>query len=225
MRVSGFVASVIAVLLIACVSKTTHAQQADSGLHRWGVGWDDGIGMRYLLAENWGLGLRFKPAIRDQFTDREVFVVTDTSSTNSKSPDQTRYNRSFEVSAMLFHSIRISQHVGLGPYIGIGFERRYYKLVDEPAVYDDVEYYSWNKSTTSTLFLEAGLRPTFEFFDRFVLETRIGVVLEHASDDYVDFNQSGGNERKSHNKYSTWSVSAIGRDIGPGAVMQFMIYF
>ena len=181
--------------------------------------------MRYRLSETWGLGFRLKPTINDDATDYETTTTTDSSTTLDTRRAYTTLDRRLALSAMLFREVRISRYVSVGPYLGLGYERRFDKQTTEPWTDNGSTYYNWDRTTTDIVFLEAGIRPAFEFFERFVLETRLGFVLSHS--DMLDerYSRNGANTSSNSRSSSSWDFYFSGRDLGPGAVMQFMIIF
>ena len=74
-----------------------------------------------------------------------------------------------------------------------------------------------------------GDKPTVTFDDRLVLETRFGLRLSHVNEDrkrFINRIETDGSSREDdQGDQTTWRLDAFGQNLGPGATMQFIIYF
>lgn len=215
----------VLVLLLSLVPLST--ARAEAPERRWGIGWDGGIGMRYRLSTTWGLGLRVNPNLYND----EVTYDLDNSVTLE---DRETVHNGFTIQTMVYRESEIGENLGVGAFLGAGVTVDNSDYDNESAInlsggtvrLDTSEL----TSRTTTWFTEFGFRPTYTFKERFVLETRIGIRLEHVDTEdrrktisYIDGTQTG--ETFDQGTFRRWRFSAFGQNLGPGAVVQFMIYF
>jgi hypothetical protein len=201
-------------ILLAVVSQVAHAE-TDGDFYRWAVGWDDGVGVRYLVSPHWGLGLRVSPRLSDYSND--VLIAPDQDDPYTPGPSRESDNHSFDVGIMVFRTVEIGRGFGFGPFAKLGYYRSDGKITDNSSGAESVNETNENRYT-----LEIGVRPTYSFSKRFVLETRLGVGLLVINRDN-DSDSPGGLLRRT--EYRQTDLYAFGKDLGPGAVVQFMVYF
>lgn len=212
-------------VIIACCLGTLCPRataQVISGepFRRWGVGWDDGIGIRYLLDSSWGLGFQARPSWRRGTSNIEE--ITD-SVLSYYMPVSTLRRESFTVSGTLFWQKQLGRWFTAGPYVRIGYsfdqEKGRTRRISSVEDWNDTQM-----NTVHTASAEIGIRPTFVFEKRFVLETRFGLVSTWYWYDRRRSTIRNSASSSSHTSTRDWQLFLLGRDLGPGAIMQFIIY-
>ena len=68
---------------------------------------------------------------------------------------------------------------------------------------------------------EIGIRPTFTFVKRFVLQSRFGAPLRYTTGWQLQPELGGYNKTLTRR----WEFGVVGENLGPNAVVQFMIMF
>lgn len=180
--------------VLLCCTSANAGESEGSSLHRWGVGWDDGIGIRYMADATGGVGLRCKVVHVGSTSDRGY----------TSNWGLGEYRDAQEVGLLLFRQHVAGKRFSFGPYAQALFMRwTHYKVRD------------------LSFGVETGLRPTFTFGNRFVLETRVGCRLlytRHREPLLVS-------TRPIYKYANDWKFGVIGSDIGPIGVVVFMVYF
>ncbi|MBD3298428.1 MAG: hypothetical protein GF341_07230 [candidate division Zixibacteria bacterium] len=191
-------------------------EPGDKMAHRWGIGWDDGLGLRYRLSEEWGVGLTVKPDLleRSQKSSRTVDSLTHVE------PPREFNRRSMLAALMLYRETPISSWIDVGPFVRAQFS------------YDETENdYPGSPTTTHRLHafrrlqFTIGIRPTFSYKDRFVLESRFGIGLSYYNSDYWSRAKHDQQVIQTTGGSDDWSGFTFGEELGPGSVLQFIIYF
>lgn len=178
---------------------------------------------------------------------------TSTSTSSDDDIQDTDVDR-YGASAMAFREFRIGRWVGVGPFAEISFDRTVRTSVrsrraidrDDPDVTDTDDTVTRfdvtderDETDARTWAFSIGLRPTFTIEERFALETRFGVSVAHSDEestrlyrrqtvnDDVGTSRDGvsTSEQITDSASQTWQLDAIGRSLGLGAEMEFMIYF
>ena len=212
MRVSRWAIATAVILAVGCVTQA-HADN-DGTVYRWGVGWDDGVGIRYMTSPTWGIGLQFKPDI-SSYTTTTSIRASDNNYQISGEDETDRAN--WTVGVMVFRHAMLTKHLGIGPYGRIAYSR---EKVDGTTNHTGVPRYMNRRGNLYTF--EFGIRPTFTFQKRFVLESRFGFGVMHRDHAQGNLPDVGVDSR---HEIDETGFFALGNDLGPGAVMQFMIYF
>lgn len=195
--------------LAACVMPTSNclAQTPEStAFRRWGVGWDDGIGVRYRLDSSWALGLSVNGRLDG--TIRKVDELVDTT---QRRISNNRAGGSLKTRLTLIRDTRLNKWMGLGLFGGVAFNH----YSDHEPGYDRID---------NGYSVDAGIRVTFSFFRRLVLESRFGLTASRNHSNSRSHN-SGYGVWRSHSTEDTWYTSSFGNGLGPGSVLQFMVYF
>jgi len=187
----------------------------EPGFRRWGLGWDDGIALRYRPQPGWGLGIRVNPDIADLDSSSPMAV----GGNEEKRTD-------LAVGLLGYREVAAGKWVRIGPYARIDYD--YSRLEAASSfVADPYRQFRTTNRTVHTWHWGLGLRPAFAIEDRFVLETRFGIsVTRQTSDeDRLTSIAPPPQEVLDHEERSLWSVGAVGTNLGFGSVLQFIIYF
>jgi hypothetical protein len=176
--------------------------------YRWGAGWDEGLALRAKLADGWGLGLRVNPDLIDPESSGTDSSDNDSdwlcsgvrfcgSGTKSHSSQSANGDvRTFSASLMAYREKRLGKWLAVGPYLALNYNRQretqtetYESESQSQTVYPPTPlitsppYTSRSRTTRThwqrTMGVELGVRPTFQFHERFVLETRFGLEWAH----------------------------------------------
>jgi len=206
------------ILAVACCASDARCQGGDT-LRRWGVGWDDGLGLRYLFSPSWGIGLQIKPDIYDRSSEdmSDIDAPGENLTLNIDAGSQA-----FRIGAMAFRQVSVGKWLGVGPYAKVGY---YYGYSDWIREYETPGRQYRVDSRVDEVTFEVGVRPTFTFDQHFVLESRfgLGVIYRHTVGRQRSYYDGELDARRVVDDDTRFFV--FGRDLGPGAVMQFMIYF
>jgi hypothetical protein len=261
-------------------SVSAPAQAARS--YRWGVGWDEGLALRARLGHGWGLGLRINPDLIDpedesSSTQESVYewqcMGTRTCRREYESRTESEATgdmRTFSGSLMLFHERKLGKWLAAGPYVAVNYDRWSFNRTEETKGQWEsrVEYPTLPPQSTSRseetgtvktrgwdrkIGLELGVRPTFRFHDRFILETRFGLELgftrwnesqESVYERQNDYDcciyrapaglevdvvaapaQQPSAQEKTERKGSERRFRTVGERLGTGAELRFVILF
>jgi hypothetical protein len=262
------------------IAAAPDSEATPPGRYRWGVGWDEGIALRANIGRGWGLGLRVNPDLID-FDDERSSSEASTyewqcmtmrncrNDYDSQTEAQgTSDVRTFSASLMLFHDRKLGKWLTAGPYAAVNFDRwSYTRSEDSHGEWQSRSEYSFAPQQTSRneetatvksrnwerrIGLELGIRPTFRFHERFILETRFGLelgfgrwnesqesVFEQSSDDpgpilvYLEREADvavapagqPSSQGKTESKGSGTRLRAVGERLGSGAELRFVILF
>jgi len=206
-------------LLLLAPGNVAAGDQDTTDFRRWGIGWDDGIAVRHHFSPSWGIGLQIKPGIRDHDSETE-FTRPDPQ--YDYDDVYTEERSSIMIGAMAFRQAQLGKWLGIGPYCRVYYEHesseRYrYNTGSSSWVTSDVK--------TDVISIEVGIRPTFRFDERLVLETRFGIGLSNQWIGAEDRSLSGGQFNTKSQDADATTFTTFGQDLGPGSVLQFIIYF
>ena len=120
----------------ATLESTSQAQP------RFGVGWDDGVALRFRLSPRWGVGLRVNPDLvdADESARSSYTYQYETDDSSSAIPpfyprwsssylwesDGNDDRKTFALSAMLYHERRFGRWFAAGPYLALNYTRMTY---------------------------------------------------------------------------------------------------
>jgi hypothetical protein len=241
--------------------------------YRWGVGWDEGLAFRARLPHGFGLGLRLNPNLvhpesadtsssREQASENCNGAQTCTGTQKSDSTaSSTGDQRTLSGALMVYHETKLGKWLAVGPYLAANYQRTtdtttdtsqgnattqynypYLRVQPLPEVIgatDNTKTQTWKR----TVGIEIGVRPTFQFHDRFVLETRFGLELAFTRWNETTTSQSartdnGGTpanvlpasytDTSSGTRTSSGSdhrFHTVGERLGPGAQLRFVVLF
>jgi len=206
--------SLFAVLMISGLVATAAQAQDTPETRSWAVGWDNGIGMRHLLSNNWGVGLQVDPGI----ISRDVEEPYDGELTP---PMKESDGSNLTVGMMVFKDRMLSKHLGVGPFCRLSYSRESDKQVRSP---EGNPYTHTDRFTRDTYGIDIGIRPTFRFEEWLVLETRFGLMLSSTSTTNEAVFNAGSDSTLSRATTDETNLDVLGTNLGPGAVMQFMVY-
>jgi hypothetical protein len=137
----------LACVLLLAATGTAEARKRDKqDFKRWGVGWDNGIAMRYLLSPTWGLGFQIRPQFSDE--DSDDLWVTTPQEPDPPSLRQTFYaNKSKYISVgfLIYREHEISDWLGVGPYLRLLYDRN---TSDRSSVQIDRPQWTQNTDTS-----------------------------------------------------------------------------
>lgn len=190
-------------MLSVLISAPVFSGEADRHIP-FGVGWDNGLAIRYKPDSTWGMGLTLSGSItRSRDEDLRLFGDSVSYLRTEKSD-----GGNIGILLVVFSERQISGGMSAGPYFGLGFQHR-------SSHYPGV---SWNANGWS---VHAGIRPTFRFFRRLVLESRFGISLvgEHTT---LRSRSSTGEYRRL--AYDETRLTSSGSGLGPGSVLSFVVY-
>lgn len=205
---------------LVCVGMMTTSARADEPTdkmtHRWGVGWDDGMGFRYRLSETWGVGMSLSPSVIDRSSESQRFE----DSMLTVNPPRDLSSKSIGFSVMLYREQTISRWLDVGPFVRahFGYSDSEDRRTGPPS---DVHQFQARRQFR----IEVGIRPTFTYKNRFVLESRFGFGVRYNNNDYWSRSTYGGEQVRMHSSDDDWSGFTFGEELGPGSVLQFIIYF
>ncbi len=250
----------LAILLCTSVLATETAAQvgeeetqltAETISRRWGIGFDSGLAsssygygslaLRYRLDDKWGVGLNLNPGWGDNREDSDSF-------SDGYYDDAIHYSHTAEssdrkglrVEGFLYREQKIGRWLGVGPFLGLTYN--YSSSTNRRWTRTTILY----PTTTGQRFqvreshdqdryyqLVIGVRPTFTFEERLVLEARFGLLLSYSDSErgYASSREETGtystnNYREAtRNDYGRWGVGAFGSGLGPGSVLSFTILF
>jgi hypothetical protein len=254
------------------------APTAPPKAYRWGVGWDEGLALRARLGNGWGLGLRLNPDWFDPEeeatstnTSASEWQCLGTrtcrseydSTTDSKASGDAR---TFSGALMVYHEKKLGRWLAAGPYLAVSYERHRLARTETSEGQTESQYVypamppargntGQQTNTTTTrrwdrrIGLELGVRPSFHFHERFVLETRFGVELGftrwHETQQTISKQEGdsiyypypvAADIAKLPTSRSEWTetraskgserrVRTVGERLGPGAELRFVILF
>jgi hypothetical protein len=250
--------------------------------YRWGVGWDEGLALRARFANGWGVGLRVNPDLVDPDSTTasssdgsSEWPCTGPRACSSQSQSSSKSNatgdqHTFSTALMLYHERRVGKWLAIGPYLAANYERRRDTTTETttshsqwgyeyPYLYVQPSLQQQEGTTTittrrwqRTFGIELGLRPTFQFHDRFVLETRFGLELAFTkwNESWKQHSESKGGggvtlaraeappldstsvalqpaEQNSttEDKGNTRRLHTVGERLGPGVDLRFVVLF
>ncbi len=223
--------------------------------YKWGVGWDagrgfvaGGVAIRRRINDEWGLGFIIDANVSggdDEEEDRDGNQNDDRSSTQEGLVTDDFTYDAFGLRAFAFHETRLTEWFALGPYFGLGygFDRRDSDELRVSTRVTDTAISTERREVTSTNTAHSwafslGLRPSFTFDQRFVLETRLGftgiwrdeetrrtVFTSEFSEDENGATESSTRVEKNRDDDDGWSFTAFGQELGPGAVLSFIVCF
>ncbi len=175
--------------------------------YRWGAGWDEGLALRAKLGDGWGLGLRVNPDLTDpksSGTDSSSSTwdwlcsgttLCDNGSKTQSSQSADSDVRTFSASLMAYREKKLGKWLAVGPYLALNYDRRRETRTETfdsqtqsstggPLLPPEPTPYGSRSKTTlrrwqRSIGVELGIRPTFQFHERFVLETRFGLEWAH----------------------------------------------
>ncbi|MFN0151433.1 MAG: hypothetical protein ACKVU1_12085 [bacterium] len=228
----------------------------DALRHRWGVGWDGGIGfiggggiaVRYRIDHSWGLGAIITTSVSggdDEGDDRDSSTESDYESVEGTVSTSDFTSDSYSLRGFAFHETRLADWFTMGPYFGMGYGYRRYEsdAVSVSTRLTDSQISIERRQSTSTSTdhewaFSVGLRPSFTFDKRFTLETRLGItaiwtdssgsstsrrtVTSGTEGEVFETRESVDRDRDDDDG---WRLNAFGEDLGPGAVLAFIVSF
>lgn len=232
-------------LVLLATTASARAEESAEKTHaahrRFGVGWDDGIALRYRFDGAWGFGFRVNPNLSDSESDRLGNEYVPGFSTGVRIDESESHSEVYGAAILVYRESRIGRWLAIGPC----FELRYAESRSETRSLNEStsegappdagygsDYDSIRNSRIWTWRL--GLRPTFTFADRFALESQFGVSVANSDSDsersylsrypgYPDGTRI--TRRVEREKSNDWSVSVFGEELGPGATLTFIAYF
>lgn len=241
--------------LHASVSGPPEPPAAAAPFYNWGIGWDagrgfvaPGIAIRRRVDEAWGLGLIVDTNISggdDESEDRSGDRSDDYTRNRETQVTSDFTSDAFGLRGFAFHESQLTDWFSLGPYFGIGygFDRRDTDELRVSTSVSDASISVERLETTSTRTRHSwafttGVRPAFTFDGRFILETRLGLTAtwrdgetktsRYETDTTRDGNgaiQSSSSVRVERDDDDGWTLSAFGQELGPGAVLSFIVCF
>ena len=229
------------ILVVAAAPAPSAAADPAGGpeaFRRWGIGWDNGIALRCWLSPTWGLGFNLNPDWQEYETDWGL--PPDPGDPLPDWQENSSRSRATTVSLLLFSESRLRPWLRAGPYAALS-----YAYARDRDVYFDHSAGDWGEGvvisesrsedldTDRSWTAEIGIRPSFRLHDRFVLETRLGIRLSRfTSESVAHYTQTVWTETteettasEHHDRDKDWRLAALGRDLGPGAALQFVILF
>lgn len=223
--------------------------------YNWGIGWDagrgfvaGGIAIRRRIDEEWGLGFIVDANVSgedDEGDDRSGDRSEDYGSTSEAQLSEDATYDAYGLRGFVFHETRVTDWFGLGPYCGMGYgydrrdtdELRVSTRVTDASISTERRQENSTRISHSWAFT-LGLRPSFIIEERFILETRLGVTAvwtdsETRSTTYSSYSRRDGNgaiessssvDRRDSDD-NAWRFAAFGQELGPGAVLSFIVKF
>jgi len=185
-------AALLLILLAICWVPSDAGSSERHTLFRWGVGWDEGLAVRYMVDSSWGLGLRIDAlGVRPgSVRDDEQPPLEDGVSVGP-----------LYVGALIFREAHVGTWLRIGPFASVAFRHQ--------------------GPTFNGLYTSFGLRPAVVWRQRFVLETRFGMMLEyrHSLRDWCEC------RRCASYTSDVWDLHAFGSDLGPHSTLRFIFMF
>jgi len=140
----------LALVLAATLIPSAPAQsETGKGFHRWGIGWDRGLGLRYYVDSTWGFGFRALAFFEHESVHSDNPLAF-------PGPSEADH---LELGVMVFKEYRLGRWRACGPFLG--FE------------------YGYEEEAASECAWSMGLRPVLVWKKRFMMETRFGILMSY----------------------------------------------
>jgi hypothetical protein len=222
--------------------------------HRWGIGWDggvalssSGIALRFRIDPSWGLGAVVYTSVvgsddEDLARGEDNFGVSDSRSTDVGTSDVT--SDAWRIQGFAFHEKPLVSWFAIGPYVGFGYgySRRevdglHFGTRLDNGVLRDNRREETETRTSHVWVFSVGVRPSFQFEERFILESRFGLSARWTNSESVrtrreesTVRSASGTETdtsfdRTRDEEDDWSLYFAGQELGPGAVLSFIILF
>ena len=243
---------VLAVLALVCglvgsdglISDPIQAGRSQTGRStRWGLGWDEGIAVRYEFCRTWGVGLRLNPNYgdieRSEHEESGIYRFDELPSDVRMGGSDTD-TQAFTVGLIVYRHFPLGRWFGWGPFAGIFYSRSLHDhtyrqvYIDEPGIDEWVTIRSVERETIDqTVDFHLGIRPTFRPHRRFLLETRFGISISSSGHDvfedgeYIRYSGSDEDYETWSNRLEdcSWKVRAFGRDLLGDLGLSFIVFF